>query len=71
MDETQRFIDTAHEALSMNHDDETMLRMLATIDLLTAALGITEEMVTLAYANRLRTEINKTVSHLSDLAGTE
>jgi hypothetical protein len=71
MDETQRFIDTAHEALSMNQDDETMLRLLATVDLLSAALGITEEMVTLAYANRLKTEISNTISHLTDIAGTE
>lgn len=71
MDETQRFIDTAHEALSMNQDDETMLRLLATVDLLSSALGITEEMVTLAYANRLKTEISSTISHLTELAGTE
>lgn len=71
MDETQRFIDTAHEALSMNQDDETMLRLLATVDLLSASLGITEEMVTLAYANRLKTEISNTISHLTDIAGTE
>lgn len=61
----KRFIDTAQTALHMNDDDISHLKMLVSIDLLLAEAGITEEQVSLAYANRLRTEIGNAASDLS------
>ena len=64
---TERFIDTAHEALHMNDDDISHLRMLVSIELLLAEAGITDEQIALAYANRLRSEIGNAAADLNGL----
>jgi|TARA_R110001583_G_scaffold182030_1_gene339580 hypothetical protein len=59
-----RFIDTAHEALHMNNDDISHLRMLVSIELLLAEAGITDDQIKLAYENRLRSEISNAAADL-------
>jgi hypothetical protein len=61
----KRFIDTAQAALHMNEDDIAHLKMLVSLDLLLAEAGITDEQVTLGYANRLRTEIKNAAADLN------
>ena len=41
---------------------------MTTVDLIAAQLGITDEQINMAYENRLRVEIGKSASILSDLA---
>ena len=62
---TKRFIDTAQAALHMNEDDIAHLKMLVSLDLLLAEAGITDEQVSLAYANRLRSEIGNAAADLN------
>lgn len=62
---TERFIDTAHQALHMNDDDISHLRMLVSIELLLAEAGITDEQVAMAYENRLRSEIGNAAADLN------
>jgi hypothetical protein len=64
---TEQFIDTAHEALHMNDDDISHLRMMVSIELLLAEAGITDEQIALAYASRLRSEIGNAVADLNGL----
>lgn len=64
----QRWIDTAEQALGLTEDDVASLRLLTTVDLIAAQLGITDEQINMAYENRLRVEIQKSAATLSDLA---
>lgn len=64
----QRWIDTAEEALMLTDDDRANLKLLTTVDLIVAQLGITDEQIEMAYENRLRQEIRKSASLLTDLA---
>ena len=64
----ERWIDTAEQALMLNEDDRINLKLLTTVDLIIAQLGITDEQIKMAYENRLRQEIKKSASVLSDLA---
>ena len=64
----QRWIDTAEQALGLTEDDIASLRLLTTVDLIAAQLGITDEQINMAYENRLRVEIQKSAATLADLA---
>lgn len=64
----QRWIDTAEQALGMTNDDRANLKLLTTVDLIVAHLGITDEQILMAYENRLRQEIKTSASVLTDLA---
>ena len=55
----QRWIETAEQALMLTEDDIASLRLLTTVDLIAAQLGITDEQINMAYENRLRVEIQK------------
>lgn len=68
MTANMRWIDTAQNALGMTEDDIASLRLLTTVDLIAAQLGITDEQINMAYENRLRVEIQKSAATLSDLA---
>jgi len=63
-----RWTETAEQVLGLTDEDRNSLRLLTTVDLIVAQLGITDEQVALAYENRLRNEIQKTASSLTDLA---
>jgi hypothetical protein len=67
----QRWIDTAQQALALTEDDIASLRLLTTVDLIAAQLGITDEQINMAYENRLRSEIAKSAGVLADLAKNE
>ena len=62
-----RFIDTAQDALHMNNDDISHLRMLVSIELLLAEAGISDDQIMLAYENRLRSEISNAAADLKAL----
>tara|TARA_A200000159_G_scaffold13233_2_gene11060 strand:+ start:412 stop:627 length:216 start_codon:yes stop_codon:yes gene_type:complete len=64
----QRWIETAEQALMLTEDDIASLRLLTTVDLIAAQLGITDEQINMAYENRLRVEIQKSAATLADLA---
>ena len=64
----QRWIETAEQALMLTEDDIASLKLLTTVDLIAAQLGITDEQVHMAYENRLRVEIQKSAATLADLA---
>lgn len=68
MTANMRWIDTAQDALGLTEDDIASLRLLTTVDLIAAQLGITDEQINMAYENRLRVEIQKSAATLSDLA---
>lgn len=68
MTANNRWIETAEQALALTEDDIANLRLLTTVDLIAAQLGITDEQISIAYENRLRVEIGKSASMLSDLA---
>tara|TARA_B100000886_G_scaffold333675_1_gene288107 strand:+ start:8828 stop:9055 length:228 start_codon:yes stop_codon:yes gene_type:complete len=68
MTTNERWIDTAEQALMLNEDDRANLKLLTTVDLIVAHLGITDEQIRMAYENRLRQEIKQSASVLSDLA---
>jgi hypothetical protein len=68
MTANRRWIDTAEEALMLTEDDRANLKLLTTVDLIVAQLGITDEQIEMAYENRLRQEIRKSASLLTDLA---
>ena len=67
----QRWVDTAERALELTEEDIANLRLLTTVDLIAAQLGITDEQISIAYENRLRVEIQKSAATLSDLAQSE
>lgn len=67
----QRWIETAEQALMLNEDDIASLRLLTTVDLIAAQLGITDEQINIAYENRLRVEIQKSAATLADLAQSD
>ena len=64
----ERWIDTAEQALMLTEDDRANLKLLTTVDLIVAHLGITDEQIRMAYENRLRQEIKQSASVLTDLA---
>lgn len=68
MTANNRWIETAEQALDLTDDDIASLRLLTTVDLIAAQLGITDEQISMAYENRLRVEIQKSAATLSDLA---
>lgn len=68
MTANNRWIETAEQALGLTEDDIASLRLLTTVDLIAAQLGITDEQINMAYENRLRVEIQKSAATLSDLA---
>lgn len=68
MTANNRWIETAQQALGLNEDDIATLRLLTTVDLIAAQLGITDEQINMAYENRLRVEIQKSAATLNDLA---
>ena len=68
MTTNERWIDTAEQALMLNEDDRANLKLLTTVDLIVAHLGITDEQIRMAYENRLRQEIKQSASVLTDLA---
>ena len=68
MTTNERWIDTAEQALMLNEDDRANLKLLTTVDLIVAHLGITDEQIRMAYENRLRQEIKQSASILTDLA---
>ncbi len=45
------------EMLSFTEDDTESLRLLVTVDLLKAAMGITEQQIDLAYEQRVKKEL--------------
>jgi len=67
----QRWIETAEQALMLNEDDIASLRLLTTVDLIAAQLGITDEQIDIAYENKLRVEIQKSAATLADLAQSD
>tara|TARA_Y100000114_G_scaffold155588_1_gene180168 strand:+ start:4476 stop:4703 length:228 start_codon:yes stop_codon:yes gene_type:complete len=68
MNTNERWIDTAEQALMLTEDDRANLKLLTTVDLIVAHLGITDEQIRMAYENRLRQEIKQSASVLTDLA---
>lgn len=68
MTANNRWIETAEQALGLTEDDISSLRLLTSVDLIVAQLGITDEQISMAYENRLRIEIGKSAAMLSDLA---
>ena len=68
MNTNERWIDTAEQALMLTEDDRANLKLLTTVDLIVAHLGITDEQIRMAYENRLRQEIKHSASVLTDLA---
>ena len=68
MNTYERWIDTAEQALMLTEDDRANLKLLTTVDLIVAHLGITDEQIRMAYENRLRQEIKQSASVLTDLA---
>jgi hypothetical protein len=67
MTANERWIDTAEQALMLSEEDRDTLKLLTTVDLIVAQLGITDEQIRMAYENRLRQEIKKSASMLTDL----
>ena len=67
MTANERWIDTAEQALMPSQEDRDSLKLLTTVDLIVAQLGITDEQIRMAYENRLRQEIKKSASMLTDL----
>ena len=67
MTANERWIDTAEQALMLSQEDRDSLKLLTTVDLIVAQLGITDEQIRMAYENRLRQEIKKSASMLTDL----
>ena len=68
MNTNERWIDTAEQALMLTEDDRANLKLLTTVDLIVAHLGIRDEQIRMAYENRLRQEIKQSASVLTDLA---
>jgi hypothetical protein len=67
MTANERWIDTAEQALMLSQEDRDSLKLITTVDLIVAQLGITDEQIRMAYENRLRQEIKKSASMLTDL----
>lgn len=67
MTANERWIETAEQALMLSEEDRDTLKLLTTVDLIVAQLGITDEQIRMAYENRLRQEIKKSASMLTDL----
>ncbi len=67
MTANERWIDTAEQALMLSEEDRDTLKLLTTVDLIVAQLGITDEQIRMAYESRLRQEIKKSASILTDL----
>ncbi len=67
MSANEKWIEIAEDALMLDDDDRANLKLLTTVDLIVAHLGITDEQIRMAYENRLRQEITKSASILTDL----
>lgn len=61
-------VEEAENALGMEEDDKSFMRLVVTVDLLCAHAGITDEEVRLAYEQKLKSHILEAIETLKRLA---
>jgi len=61
-------VEEAENALGMEEDDKSFMRLVVTVDLLCAHAGITDEEVRLSYEQKLKSHILEAIETLKRLA---